>query len=65
MSKKKQIEVVVVSYSEYQDPEFVFPSKFMFRNELGQYVFIKTSKRAIAEQFVAETTGGLFKVREV
>jgi hypothetical protein len=65
MSKKKQIEVVVVSYSEYQDPEFVFPSKFMFRNELGQYVFIKTSKRAIAEQFVAETTNNLFKIREV
>lgn len=66
MAKKNKVpEVVVVSYSEYHDPEFCHPSKFCFRNELGDFVFIKTSKRSIAEQFVLETTNGLFKIREV
>jgi hypothetical protein len=65
MVKKKVPEVVVVSYSEYHNPDYVYPSKYCFRNELDQYVFVLTSKRSIAEQFVSETTNNLFKIREV
>ncbi len=65
MAKIKQIETVVVQYADYIDPDFHFPSKFVFRNALGEYIFVKTSKRAIAEKYVQENYGGVYSIREV
>lgn len=65
MVKVKQIEVVVVQYADYIDPDFQFPSKFVFRNAMGEYIFVKTSKRAIAEKYIQDNYGGAYSVREV
>ena len=65
MAKVKQIETITVQYADYIDPEFVFPSKFMFRDAMGQYVFIKTNKRDVAVKYIADNYDGAYSVREV
>lgn len=64
-NKKKVPETVTVSFSDYQDPDFIFPSKFMYRNSFGDFVFIKTAKRTVAVQYLNEYTSGMFELREV
>ena len=66
MTKKaKQIETVLVTLQEYHSVDFVFPSKYAFRNASGDMVFIKTSKRSVAEQYVKDNYDGLYSIREV
>ncbi len=66
MSKKKSIEIVVVTFEEYAMDDFSFPSKFMIKHWSGNYHFYKTSKRALAQQAVDEEYGvGMYSVREV
>ena len=66
MTKKvKPVEVVAVSYEEYTDLNFVFPSKLMFRDAMGQYIFIKTNKREVAVKYIQDNYGGAYSVREV
>lgn len=65
MAKVKQIETVTIQYADYIDLEFVFPSKFMFRDAMGQYVFIKTNKRDVAVKYIADNYDGAYSVREV
>ncbi len=66
MSKKKAIEVVVVSYEEYIDPDFHYPSKYCIRSWDGTFIFYKTSKRALAQEAVdAEYGVNMYSVREV
>lgn len=66
MAKKvKPVEVVVVSYEEYTDMDFVFPSKLMFRDALGQYIFIKTNKREVAVKYIQDNYDGVYSIREV
>jgi hypothetical protein len=60
---KKQLEVITVSYAEYTDPDYHFPSRFVFRCGLGLYHFVKTTKRSIAEQYVKEHYDGKYEVR--
>lgn len=60
---KKEVNVVVASFDEVNDPEFVFPSKYSFRNANGDYVFIKTTKKSIAEQYVKDKYDGQYSVR--
>jgi len=65
MPKKKQIETVVVSFAEYNNPEFHFPSKWAFRNGVGDFVFIKVSKREAALQYIQDNYDGRYSLREV
>lgn len=66
MTKKvKPVEVVVVSYEEYTDMDFVFPSKLVFRDALGQYIFIKTNKREVAVKYIQDNYDGVYSIREV
>lgn len=63
MSKKKEVEVITVSYAEYIDPDYSYPSKWVFRCALGDYHFIKVQKRSVAEQYVKEHYDGKYEVR--
>lgn len=63
--KVKPVEVVIVSYNEYIDTEFVFPSRYMFRDAMGQYVFIKTNKREVAVKYIQDNYNGVYSVRDV
>jgi hypothetical protein len=66
MSKKKAIEVVVVTFQEYAQDDFIFPSKYMIKHWSGDYHFYKTSKRVLAQEAVdAEYGSGMYSVREV
>ena len=60
---KKEVSVVVASFDEVNDPEFVFPSKYSFRAGNGDFIFVKTNKKAIAEQYVQEHYEGKYSIR--
>ena len=66
MTKKvKVIEIVVVTIQELHSPDFCYPSRYAFRNAVGDMVFIKTSKRSIAEQYVKDNYDGIYAIREL
>lgn len=66
MSKKKEVEVVVVSYEEYTQDDFNFPSKYCIKHWSGNYHFYKTSKRALAQEAVdAEYGANKYSIRVV
>jgi hypothetical protein len=67
MTKKaKEIEVVVVSFEEYAQDDFNFPSKFMIKHWSGNYHFYKTSKRELAQAAVdAEYGANKYSIRVV
>lgn len=46
----KDIEVVVVSYQQYTDYEFIEPGTFFVMDSLQNYHFFKTSSREKAQQ---------------
>lgn len=60
----KEIKITVVSFEEFTDIEFTPPSIFYYKNALGDLVFIHTSKRQVAQDYVDEVTGvkGKYKV---
>lgn len=60
---KKEVSVIVVDYNTLNDPDFTPPSQFYFRDALGDYIFIKTTKRSIAEQYVKDKYDGQYSVR--
>lgn len=64
-NKKKPVEVVVVSFNEYSDMNFILPSKYCFRDGSGNMVFIKTSKRQIAADYIKNEYDGRYGLREV
>ena len=65
MSKKKAIEVVVVTFQEYAMDDFVFPSRYMIRNAMGNYIFIKTNKKEVALRYIQDNYNGQYSLREV
>lgn len=60
---KKEVSVVIASFDEVNDPEYIYPSKFSFRAGNGDYIFIKTTKKSIAEQYVQEHYEGKYSIR--
>lgn len=67
MSKKpKEIQITTINYADFiSRVDGDYPSRFCYRNFNGDYVFVHTSKRAIAEAYVKEQFGDLYKIREV
>ena len=66
MSKKKSIETVVVSYEQYCQLDFEFPSKLCIRDFNGDFIFYKSSKRELVQaQVDAEYGAGMYRVRQV
>lgn len=68
MSKKpKEIQTTTIDYADFiSRVDGNYPSRFVFRNAFGDYTFIHTSKKAIAEQWLVENYGkGVYQIREV
>jgi len=63
--KEKVIETVVVTLEQYHSPEFLYPSKWAFRNAMGDLVFIKTSRRDVALRYIEDNFQGRYTLREV
>lgn len=63
---KKQIEMITMTYEEFHSVDVHYPSKLMFRDAMGNYVFLKCAKRDAAQARVDEEYGtGKFTVRVV
>jgi len=44
--------ITTVTFEEFSNYEFIPPATFFIQNALGDYVFIHTSKRAVAQEWV-------------
>jgi len=50
-------KTTVVSFEQFSNYEFIPPATFFIQNALGEYIFIHTSKRATAQEWVDEEYG--------
>lgn len=64
-AKKKELQTVLVSYEEWCDPEFNPPSRLFIRVATGDYLFLKTNKRSVAQEYVNENYGGIYVIRSM
>lgn len=46
-----------VTFAQFADIEFIPPATFFIQNAFGEYVFIHTSKREVAQVWVDENYG--------
>lgn len=53
----KEMKITKITYEEMESLEFQPPSTFYFKNALGEFIFIHTSKRQVAQDYVDELTG--------
>jgi len=56
-AKKKDPKVTVVDYNTFTDYLFIPPSTFYIQNAMGEYVFVHTASRAVAQEFIDQTYG--------
>jgi hypothetical protein len=56
-SKVKPIVSVIVEYEEFTDYEFIPPGSFYIRAASGDYIFLKTSNRAAAQEHINNEYG--------
>lgn len=63
--KPKELKITIVSYEEFTDIDFSPPSTWFFCNALGEYIFIHTSKRNVAQEWVDEYSGVKGKYRVI
>ena len=54
MSKQK---TTVILFEEFSNYEFIAPATFFIQNAMGEYIFIHTAQRAIAQAWVDEEYG--------
>lgn len=54
MSKQK---ITVIDFSTFSGLDFIPPATFFIQNAMGEYVFIHTAKRQVAQDWVDEEYG--------
>ena len=54
MSKPK---ITIVEFEQFSNYEFIPPATFYIQNAMGDYVFIHTSSRAVAQEWVNDEYG--------
>lgn len=60
MSKTK---ITVVSFNDFMDDEFHKPSNYYIKNALGEYIFIHSRSREVAQEMCDDMYGkGQYKV---
>lgn len=55
--KKKELTITVVKIEEFSDPDFKPPSNWYFKNAMGDFVFVSTSKREVVQEYIDENYG--------
>ncbi len=68
VKKKKEIETFTVSHWESTSLDFISPArcKYYIKDALGDFIYVKTSKRNLAQERIDEMYGeGKYKVRQV
>lgn len=54
MSKQK---ITTIDFDTFSSLEFMPPATFFIQNAMGEYVFIHTAKRQVAQDWVDDTYG--------
>ena len=55
--KKKELKTTIITLQEFSDPNFIPPSTWFFKDAMGQYVFVHTSKRVLVQEYIDEHYG--------
>jgi len=50
-------KVTVVSYADFAKWEFIPPATFFIKDAMGDYIFVHTAKRAVAQEWVDSEYG--------
>lgn len=48
----KELKITVVDYDTFTDYLFIPPATFYIQNAMGEYIFVHTSSRAIAQEYI-------------
>lgn len=57
MKDLKDLKISVVQFEQFSSYEFTAPATFFIQNAMGDYIFIHTSKRNVAQAWVDENYG--------
>ena len=52
MSKEKELKITVVDYATFTDYLFIPPATFYIQNAMGEYIFVHTSSRSVAQDYI-------------
>lgn len=50
-------KITTITFEQFSNYEFIPPATFYIQNAMGEYIFIHTSKRAVAQDWVNENYG--------
>ena len=50
--KIKEPKVTIVDFNTFTDYEFIPPATFYIQNAMGDYVFVHTASRAVAQEYI-------------
>lgn len=56
-SKAKEPKVTIIDYNTFTDYEFNPPSTFYIQNATGEYIFVHTSSRQVAQEYIDSVYG--------
>lgn len=56
-SKVKELKVTVVDYQTFTDYLFNPPSTFYIQNAMGEYIFVHTASRQVAQEYIDAVYG--------
>lgn len=59
-----ELKTTTVSFEDYTYPDFVPPANYFIKTALGDYLFVHTRNRQLAQEFIDEYAGvkGKYKV---
>lgn len=68
MPTTRALETICISYSEFhnmQYEDYKLPSRFYYQNCLGDFIFILTSNRKVADKYIKDNLDNFYKLREI
>lgn len=52
-----ELRITTITFKQFADIDFTAPATFFIQNAMGDYIFIHTSKRNVAQAWVDENYG--------
>jgi DNA polymerase III epsilon subunit-like protein len=57
LKKEKPMSIVTVEFKQFTDWDFIPPGSYYIHNASGDYIFMKTSSRQLAQKYIDENYG--------
>lgn len=57
-----KVRTTALTHEEFTSYEFEPPATFYFKNAMGEYIFLHTSKREVAQEWINENYGTHYTV---